>query len=484
MRRNLKFVILILPVVVVMRIFPESRKLKQFQGKTPVNRQTNLSNHVFSSINYENTSTKRRLPFVKVKGARMYMMAATSFHRNKQFSDTISLLNVTSTDKQRAKNKALEIAVTGWYIGNTKTDVLKANVTCCLKDSNGTLTVTNVTGVIKAFQSKIKTIETVRYVCLARRSEAAQVSLVYETDRCDENNLTYYLPVETIVTTQPGSVGVCAKIVYGNVEAERLVEWLEAQIYLGVDKVFIYCHANLNKRARQVFEHYSKTGFVQTFPFVVPENDTYHRFPQAKNVMVWTDEQVTIFDCQERLNAYTYGVFLDVDEIVLPEKNSGQNSLKEYLKEAFSSSSTTGALTFKTRIHTTPQNFSSKPDDMFLARHLYSTGAFIDRPKNAIMMDRVPPGSCSAHTCYIKPGFSRDVVNEKDASVHHFRSCRNEWLKTENEALEERLKTLLNKNAKGNICSRFNMTRSTVLERLANAIRDNIIRALLRLPLG
>ena len=37
-----------------------------------------------------------------------------------------------------------------------------------------------------------------------------------------------------------------------------------------------------------------------------------------KNVQAWQDEQVTVFDCQERLRGYSFITILDLDEFLLP----------------------------------------------------------------------------------------------------------------------------------------------------------------------
>lgn len=40
-----------------------------------------------------------------------------------------------------------------------------------------------------------------------------------------------------------------------------------------------------------------------------------------KTPSVWQDEQVTVFDCTERLQGYTYMAIIDLDEFLLPRKH-------------------------------------------------------------------------------------------------------------------------------------------------------------------
>ena len=39
-----------------------------------------------------------------------------------------------------------------------------------------------------------------------------------------------------------------------------------------------------------------------------------------KNVMPFVDEQVTVFDCMDRLKNFDYVAIIDVDEIVVPRR--------------------------------------------------------------------------------------------------------------------------------------------------------------------
>nr|KAG5707358.1 hypothetical protein BaRGS_005325 [Batillaria attramentaria] len=58
-------------------------------------------------------------------------------------------------------------------------------------------------------------------------------------------------------------VAVCIKVVYGDPDPERLVEWLEFSRLVGVDVVQMFYHSvNISRRGLDVLQYYNSTGFV------------------------------------------------------------------------------------------------------------------------------------------------------------------------------------------------------------------------------
>ena len=51
-----------------------------------------------------------------------------------------------------------------------------------------------------------------------------------------------------------------------------------------------------------------------------------------KNAQAWQDEQVTVFDCQERLRGYSFVSVVDLDEFLLPLRDE---NLKEMMVRRF-----------------------------------------------------------------------------------------------------------------------------------------------------
>lgn len=82
-----------------------------------------------------------------------------------------------------------------------------------------------------------------------------------------------FMAVEFLNEQPDQSFAVCAKIAYGGLSAQRLIEWLEIQKYIGVDKVLLYFY-NLNEEAMRVLLSYNRDGFVELLPFDYPEAGT------------------------------------------------------------------------------------------------------------------------------------------------------------------------------------------------------------------
>lgn len=79
-----------------------------------------------------------------------------------------------------------------------------------------------------------------------------------------------FMAVEFLNQQLEDSFAICAKIAYGGLSAQRLIEWLEIQKYIGVDKVLVYFY-NLNEEAMRVLLKYNRDGFVELLPFDYPE---------------------------------------------------------------------------------------------------------------------------------------------------------------------------------------------------------------------
>lgn len=79
-----------------------------------------------------------------------------------------------------------------------------------------------------------------------------------------------FMNIERVRTQDPFSVAICAKIGYGELSPHRVIEWLETQRYLGVDKIVYYFY-NLNTETMNVWKAYAKEGFVDLLPFDIPQ---------------------------------------------------------------------------------------------------------------------------------------------------------------------------------------------------------------------
>ena len=96
--------------------------------------------------------------------------------------------------------------------------------------------------------------------------------------------LRMFMQIQYSEIRRRNTLAFCAKIAYGGLPANRLIEWLEIQRYVGVDKVMIYYY-NLNNVTMRVLKGYVDEGFVtlQPFDFPQPGRCMYSRTSLSRN---------------------------------------------------------------------------------------------------------------------------------------------------------------------------------------------------------
>lgn len=89
-------------------------------------------------------------------------------------------------------------------------------------------------------------------------------------------NVTQYRKLSIVPNSEniQKSIAICSKIAYGSLNAKYLVEWIETQRYMGVQKIISYVY-KLNMDAINVLKHYEEIGIVETFPFEIPPASRY-----------------------------------------------------------------------------------------------------------------------------------------------------------------------------------------------------------------
>ena len=71
---------------------------------------------------------------------------------------------------------------------------------------------------------------------------------------------------------EPQKIVIGSKLAYGSIEAEQIIEWVEAMRYIGVNKIVTYFLSSLNTDAMNVLRHYASDGFVDLY-FYDPANE-------------------------------------------------------------------------------------------------------------------------------------------------------------------------------------------------------------------
>ena len=59
-------------------------------------------------------------------------------------------------------------------------------------------------------------------------------------------------------------MGLCPKVLYGNPNPIKLLEWFEYNRIMGVSKVFAYT-SELSPDAETVVQYYQKIGFLESY---------------------------------------------------------------------------------------------------------------------------------------------------------------------------------------------------------------------------
>lgn len=169
---------------------------------------------------------------------------------------TISYIFSAIALLDNAYNNYTDIVFSGW---NEKYGDDKPILMCCLLLKNGTssYTITSTTRTIYHYVGG----EVTQFFCpldgLGELPVAGTLRSSNSTCPKAEHYIDIYYP-----TAQRGKLAVCLKVVFGTVNASRLIDWMEIQKLLGVDQVVMLWMDGLNEDALDVFRYYSNRGFV------------------------------------------------------------------------------------------------------------------------------------------------------------------------------------------------------------------------------
>ncbi|XP_048254882.1 uncharacterized protein LOC124128722 [Haliotis rufescens] len=252
-------------------------------------------------------------------------------------------------------------------------------------------------------------------------TDVVKVSLTIST--CS-HDVFDYVPVKKPVQLRNG-LAICGKTLFGKeLKPRRLVEGIEIQKLLGVDKILIFDLDNPDS-IRIVFQHYIKQGFLEVQPFELPGRikgasfrDLYkHRHDHDDQFE--NDDNFPLLDCRERLSGYRWVMGIDVDEIVLPRKNM---SLKAFIKDLVAKHTLAAGFHFYMMFHYTSfgktRNHSSGIEHFEYSR---STPPQWKAYKYIYIPHRVD--SPITHLVDPRRPFTVPRVSPDDGVIHHIRIC-------------------------------------------------------------
>ena len=232
----------------------------------------------------------------------------------------------------------------------------------------------------------------------------------------------FFIPVEhpTKKTKRTG-IAACVSVAYWVIEPYKLVEWLELQRILGIDKVVVY-NNSLAPQSARILEQYAKTDFLdfrQSHNFISdPGELTFHLHMSP-----------VINDCMYRyMYQYKNLAMIDFDEIIVPHAN---NTLTEVLKTMERKETYHPARSYVFR--NAYFFFDYKPD-IDQHPHLRTLKYRIRQEVSELGYSAksiIEPISCHAmhnHYCWgvnkhYENGFHMAFVDDKLALLHHYKRC-------------------------------------------------------------
>ncbi|CAJ0942756.1 unnamed protein product, partial [Mesorhabditis belari] len=143
-------------------------------------------------------------------------------------------------------------------------------------------------------------------------------------------------------------VAVCLKGMDFQEEiGDRLLEWIEAQLLLGVDHITIYTYS-VSTKAEKVLRHFVNQGTLDWIKLSLPNG--FPNDPIERSAYIWRNRQqkrrlelIPYNDCFYRfINTHDYVLIIDLDEVIIPQKHDNYSSLlydfeKEKSKKLLSS---------------------------------------------------------------------------------------------------------------------------------------------------
>ena len=227
------------------------------------------------------------------------------------------------------------------------------------------------------------------------------------------------------------SVAVCVKVAYGDLDLLKLIEWIEINKLLGIEKIYIYdsnirLKINRTNIENQIFlnfmNHYkdmvvvkqhdaeiqkmSRNVFNDSFP--IQNKDRKNLFITNNLRQNWVLENLSLNDCLYTASEKIL-LIIDLDEILMvPE---GILNLSDRFFNSNSTERPPGGLGFDSAVFSDDipieQNTISEQSSLYYISHNRRTKVTTDSPKSLINTDRCV--SLSQHWC---TGTIEDYNNE------------------------------------------------------------------------
>ncbi|XP_059143255.1 uncharacterized protein LOC131930689 [Physella acuta] len=228
-------------------------------------------------------------------------------------------------------------------------------------------------------------------------------------------------------TRKPGHVALCAKILHGNtLDPEKIIEWVEMQKILGVDKILVY-NLGIPDHIFRVFRFYQFEGIIEIQPYELPGepegrnlSEAFKRTPQFLH-----DETLAVVECRLRMAGYDYIISHDLDELIIPRENI---SIKQFLQHQTAKHPDAASFFFHTEFFITTWEPTNPEEDLMIKRYRKTTVPRWECYKYVYLSNRVV--TSVTHAVYVIPPYKNVRVPPGDAVLHHYRQCPEDTWKT------------------------------------------------------
>lgn len=213
----------------------------------------------------------------------------------------------------------------------------------------------------------------------------------------------------------------------------RLVEWLELNRALGVEKVYFYyfsIHPNITK----TLQYYKKADFVDFTPLTLPGG--YPNLPQLRHLVLSSTitqrrqmEVIPYNDCfYKHMYEYDYIVLLDIDEIIMPKTGNWHdliNTLENDEKLKTASGFYTRNIYFLDQFLPKGIVFPDIPKFLHIMNHVYRTQEFtppkhyvktFHKTSEVLTLHNHLPLQCVTWICRLRE------IDPKLAQLQHYRA--------------------------------------------------------------
>lgn len=227
---------------------------------TESDRPAELQDNFQSTENtFQNESIARDFPVMMMYG-KSYI-----------FSAIVNIGSTNSNESVPAGGKYKKIVViTAWHHVYRS---YATNYKCCIQSVNGNIFTTEAVLRIHRLEGPTDFYDAVQFEChlfLEQIQQLVGIGMTKSSEICKQS-IYYYLKLDIVSDEHRNKLAVCMKHTHSTVDPSRLIEWFEAQIYLGVDKVFSHNVENtLSSDVMKVMNYYKSIGVAELIPFDLP----------------------------------------------------------------------------------------------------------------------------------------------------------------------------------------------------------------------